>query len=206
MKFRDLPSIIPLHVASGTVLLPRAQLPLLLDSPQDKAAVDCSFRNGNRFIGVVQDNPEGGYFQKGCLGQIMNFQDGSQLFLTLKGVCRFEIEHLTEEQPILKAKVDYEKYESDLEEMAVDPLVDRQRLLALLKGYLDDHQIATNWDEINHASDDLIISSLTMVCPFKPIEKQALLEVPSLAERCHIMIALMEMASPDLKREIPVLH
>ncbi len=206
MQLRNLPQILPIHNASETVLLPRAQLPLLLEKPQEKELVEFSFKNGNRFIGVVQKNPEGGHFKKGCLGQIMNFQDGSPLLLTLKGICRFEVEHLIEEEPITKAKVNYQGYESDLKESASDPLVDRQRLLSLLKGYLDDHQIATNWDEINHASDDLIISSLTMVCPFKPIEKQALLEIPSLAERCHIMIALMEMASPNLKGQVPILH
>jgi Lon protease-like protein len=45
-----------------------------------------------------------------------------------------------------------------------------------------------------------------MACPFKPIEKQALLESTSLSERCDIMMALMEIASPHFKGEHPVLH
>jgi Lon protease-like protein len=39
------------------------------------------------------------------------------------------------------------------------------------------------------------VTSLAMICPFAPSEKQALLEAPSLAERARIMIALMEMAA-----------
>jgi uncharacterized protein len=206
MKRQDLPSILPLYAANGTVLLPRAQLPLLLHSTEEKELIDFAFKNGNRLIGVIQANPEGGHFQKGCIGRILNFQDGIQLFITLGGICRFQIEDVLEECPIKMAKVSYKEYETDLDERPLDPLVDRPRLLSLLRNYLDDQQITTNWEEINHASDELIISSLTMVCPFKPIEKQALLEMTTLAERCHMMIALMEMASPHLKGQSPILH
>ena len=69
-----------------------------------------------------------------------------------------------------------------------------------------DQNITANWEEIDHASDDLIISSLSMACPFKPVEKQALLEISSLSERCDMMIALMEMASPHLRGLRPMLH
>ena len=75
----------------------------------------------------------------------------------------------------------YQGYEQDLEDMIPDPFVDRPRLLTLLKEYLKDQDIMANWDEIDHASDDLIINSLSMACPFKPIEKQALLEISSLS-------------------------
>ena len=100
----------------------------------------------------------------------------------------------------------YKGYEKDLEDSFSDPFADRSRLLHLLKEYLEDQEINANWEEIDHASDDLIISSLSMACPFKPIEKQALLEISSLSERCDMMIALMEMASPHLKGENPILH
>jgi uncharacterized protein len=33
-----------------------------------------------------------------------------------------------------------------------------------------------------------------MICPFDPSEKQALLEAPTLAERAHLMLAMIEMA------------
>lgn len=206
MKLRDLPAILPLYAANGTILLPRAQLPLLFHSTKEKELIDFSFQNGHRLIGIIQSNPEGGHFQKGCVGRIINFQDGAQIFVTLGGVCRFQIEQVLEEDPIKTAKVSYKEFESDLEDYTSDPLVDRHRLLNLLKNYLEDQEIVANWEEIDHASDDLIISSLSMACPFKPIEKQALLEIRSLSERCDMMIALMERASPHLKGESPVLH
>ncbi|MBP6951051.1 MAG: LON peptidase substrate-binding domain-containing protein [Alphaproteobacteria bacterium] len=206
MKFSDLPLSLPLYAANSTILLPRAQLPLLLQAKSEVNLVEYAFQQRHRLVGVIQGNPEGGHFQKGCAGKIINFQDGAQIFITLGGLCRFEIEEILEEGPVKIAKVNYQGYESDLEESASDPFVDRSRLLNLLKDYLDDQNITANWEEIDHASDDLIISSLSMACPFKPVEKQALLEISSLSERCDMMIALMEMASPHLRGLRPMLH
>ncbi len=206
MKIQDLPSVLPLYATNGIILLPRAQLPLLLQERNEKAIIECALRDGQRLMGVIQANPEGGHFQKGCVGQIINFQDGAQVFIVLRGLCRFKIEEVLEEEPLKKAKVSYQGYESDLDNSIADPFVDRPRLLGLLKDYLEDQDIMANWDEIDHASNDLIISSLSMACPFKPIEKQALLEISSLSERCDMMIALMEMASPHLKGHGPMLH
>jgi Lon protease-like protein len=36
-----------------------------------------------------------------------------------------------------------------------------------------------------------------MVCPFEPIEKQALLEAPSEAERAETLLALLRMGAAD---------
>lgn len=206
MKLQDLPSILPLYAANGTILLPRTQLPLLLQGSEEKAIIECAFQNGHRLIGVIQENPEGGHFEKGCVGRIINFQEGVRVFVMLGGLCRFRIEEILKEEPIKMAKVNYQGYESDLEDTHADPFVNRPRLLNLLKEYLEDQDILANWEEIDHASDDLIISSLSMACPFKPIEKQALLGISSLSERCDMMIALMEMAAPQLNGQSLVLH
>lgn len=206
MKRQELPSILPLYAAGGTILLPRAQLPITLQRKEEKAIIEYAFSAGHRLVGVIQANPEGGHFQKGCVGRIINFQDGSQMYLTLGGICRFTIAEILQEENITKAKVCYQSYEKDLEDMTPDPFVDRPRLLTLLRDYLENQDIIANWDEIDQASDDLILNSLSMACPFKPIEKQALLEISSLSERCDMMIALMEMASPHLKGQPFMFH
>ncbi len=206
MKFQNLPSTLPLHIVDGTILLPRAQLPLLLKNQKDKIIADYALKEAHRLMGLIQINPEGGYFKTGCVGKIVSFQEGPYLYITLKGICRFDISEIIDDGPLKKAKVTYEGYKVDLEDAQADPFVDRTRLLNLLGSYLEDQEIFANWDEINHASDELIISSLSMACPFKPIEKQALLESTSLSERCDIMMALMEIASPHFKGESPILH
>lgn len=206
MKLQTLPSILPLYPTNGTILLPRAQLPIILQKSEEKEIFEHACSEGHRLIGIIQTNPVGGYFQKGCVGRIINFQEGPQTFLTLGGLSRFKIEEIIQEHPINKARVCYEGYEEDLEDMRPDPFVDRSRLLSLLRDYLDDQDIMANWDEIDHASDDLILNSLSMACPFKPIEKQALLELSSLSERCDMVIALMEKSAPHIKGQQMMLH
>ena len=41
--------------------------------------------------------------------------------------------------------------------------------------------------------DDALVTTLGMVCPFEPAEKQALLEAPDLAERAAALTALLQM-------------
>jgi Lon protease-like protein len=205
MKIHELPDSLPLYEAEGTILLPRAQLPIMVQGIEERESIEAAFKDGHRLLGVIQSNPEGGYFHKGCAGRIIHFQEGPRVFIILGGLCRFHISEILE-GPVKKARVTYQGYEQDLEATTADPFVNRPRLLGLLKEYLDDQDILANWDEIDHASDDLILNSLTMACPFDPLEKQALLETSSLSERCDMIIALMEMAHSPFQGKRLVLH
>ena len=46
----------------------------------------------------------------------------------------------------------------------------------------------------SEAEDELLINSLSMLCPFTPEDKQALLEAPSLSTRRETLLTLMEYA------------
>ena len=63
-----------------------------------------------------------------------------------------------------------------------------------LSGYLHVQGISADWDTIKETSDERLITALSMLCPFQPSEKQALLECPTLSERGRVMTALIEMA------------
>lgn len=206
MTLKDLPTTLPLYTAQSMVLLPRTQLPLVARSVSEKEAIDYAFEKTQRLLGLVQENPEGGHFQKGGLGRIVHFQEGNPLFVILEGLCRFTVKDIKDGE-VPTAHVSYEGYEHDLDEEApLDPLVNRPRLLGILKEYLQGQDMAANWDEIDQVSDALILNSLTMACPFNPLEKQALLETSSLSERYDIMIALMEMSHSPFQKERPLVH
>ena len=68
------------------------------------------------------------------------------------------------------------------------------RLLSALKVYLKLQQLSADWESIEGAPDERLITSLSMICPFSCREKQALLESPCLAERARVLTALLEMA------------
>ena len=67
-------------------------------------------------------------------------------------------------------------------------------LLTALKVYLKLQQLSADWESIEGAPDERLITSLSMICPFSCREKQALLESSCLADRARVLTALLEMA------------
>jgi len=63
-----------------------------------------------------------------------------------------------------------------------------------LNRFLVDQGLSTDWDSLSEAEDELLINSLSMLCPFTPEDKQALLEAPSLSTRRETLLTLMEYA------------
>ena len=54
-----------------------------------------------------------------------------------------------------------------------------------LQGYFQQHQISADWNAIETAPGEHLVTSLAMICPFEPSEKQALLEAADLDERAR---------------------
>ena len=72
---------------------------------------------------------------------------------------------------------------------------DRDRFIRGLKGFFSQRQISADWEAIDKAAGEHLITSIAMLCPFAPSEKQALLEAADLDERARLLIALVEMAA-----------
>ena len=81
----------------------------------------------------------------------------------------------------------------DLEPRSIGGL--RENLVAALRGYFAHRDIDANWDAIKRLSDDMLVATLAMVCPFEPAEKQALLEAPTDAERAAALLTLLQMGA-----------
>jgi hypothetical protein len=54
--------------------------------------------------------------------------------------------------------------------------------------------VQADWSAIDQASGEHLVTSIAMMCPFAPNEKQALLEAKTLAERSRLLTALIEMS------------
>ena len=76
-----------------------------------------------------------------------------------------------------------------------DPGLDRGAFLDVLKRYFETAQLASDWDSLRDAEVELLVNSLSILCPFDPEEKQALLEAPTLAERRETLTTLMDFAA-----------
>ena len=49
-------------------------------------------------------------------------------------------------------------------------------------------ELSTDWNSLKEAEDELLINSLSMLCPFEAEDKQALLEAPSLSTRRETLV------------------
>ena len=203
----SLPVTIPIFPLSGVLLLPRGRLPLNIFEPRYLAMTKDAL-GGERLIGMVQpsepqdDNRGGGQmnppvYPVGCVGRITAFAetDDGRYLITLTGVSRFRIK---EELPLLsgyrRVVADWAPFARDRDETA-EPGFDRERFARALKGYFTQRQIAADWEAIEKAPGEHLLTSIAMLCPFAPNEKQALLEAADLEERARLLVALIEMAT-----------
>lgn len=197
VKFTDLPDVIPVFPLPGALLLPRARLPLHLFEPRYLAMLDDALKSEHRLIGMIQPNGENRLHTIGCAGRVtaMSETEDGRYTITLSGVCRFRArKEVVGFTPYRRFDVDWAGFERDSgpEEQDID--LDRIALLGLLDRFFDDRGLSTDWDGIREAEPELLINSLSMLCPFEPEERQALLEAPTLETRRETLVTLIEYA------------
>ncbi len=199
--FGDLPPEIPIFPLPA-LLLPGGRLPLNIFEPRYLAMTEDALAGG-RFLGMVQPDPalpkiERGAqtYRIGCLGRISSFaetEDGRYL-ITLTGLIRYRIaEELEMRRGYRRVRADYAAYEADLSSDAPPPAIDRRVLLGALRPYFRSRGIEANWEAVEKTGDSMLVTTLSMVCPFDVREKQALLEAPDQEERAKMLVALMQM-------------
>ncbi|HEX4293806.1 MAG TPA: LON peptidase substrate-binding domain-containing protein [Rhizomicrobium sp.] len=198
----DLPGTIPVFPLTGVLLLPRGQLPLNVFEPRYLAMVDATLGDG-RIIGMIQPSePEEktlkpALSQVGCAGRLTSYreaEDGRYL-ITLTGICRFKVaEELAVDTPFRQVRADFAPFASDLA-ASEDSDFPRDRLIGALKAYLTRRDLKADWQSVMSAPAETLVNALSMLCPFEPAEKQALLEARDWGERVAILVALLEMAS-----------
>ncbi len=198
----DLPETIPVFPLPGALLLPRSRLPLHIFEPRYLQMIDDTLKADHRLIGMVQPRAQksgdGRELQSiGCAGRLTQLSETEdrRYMVTLSGVSRFRItREVSGFQPYLQADVSWTGFDRDLGRAEVDDGFDRPAFLDLLRRYFEDQELSTDWDSLKDAEEELLINSLSMLCPFDPEEKQALLEAPSLATRRETVVTLMEFA------------
>ena len=202
--FEDLPPEIAVFPLTGALLLPRGRLPLNIFEPRYLAMTLDSLAAG-RMFGMIQPRsgaPAGetgpGLFRIGCLGRLSSFaetEDG-RILVTLTGVCRFNVaEELPMRRGYRRVRADYAPFRGDLDLSERPPALDRAALMGALRPFFRARGIEANWDAVEQTSDSMLVLTLAMVCPFDPLEKQALLEAGTPEERASMLIALLQMGA-----------
>ena len=181
--------------------MPRARLPLHLFEPRYLAMFDDVLKTPHRLIGMVQplnnETSPPDLHRIGCAGRVTAFsetEDGRYM-ITLSGKSRFrlgaEVEGFT---PYRRWSVTWSGFGADLGPAEHDTAFDREPFMDLLARFFDDRGLKTDWESLREAEDELLINSLSMLCPFEPEDKQALLESPTLVSRRETLVTLIEFA------------
>ena len=195
----DLPTAIPLFPLSGAVVLPHGQLPLNIFEPRYLSMVFDALA-GPRLVGMVQplqsegsDCPD--LHRTGCAGRIVSFSEtrDGRVLLVLSGVSRFDIEDELElHRGYRRARVSWSRFSHDLDDEEID--IDRVRLLASAKSYLESRQLAIEWDSLDGLELPELVDTLAASLPFSSREKQGLVEALIIQDRCELLSALCEFA------------
>jgi len=197
----DLPEIIPLFPLPGALLLPRARLPLHIFEPRYLAMLEDCLKTPSRLIGMIQLREAPGGEKRlctiGCAGRVTAFsetEDGRYM-ITLSGISRFRLrEEVQGFTTFRRAEVDWSAFARDTGPAEDDPALDRPALLERLSRYFTHQRLGTDWDSLKEAEPELLVNALSMLLPFSPEDKQALLEAPSLVTRRETLVTLLEFA------------
>jgi Lon protease-like protein len=198
----DLPAQIPVFPLGGALLLPSGQLPLNIFEPRYLAMVDAAMAS-DRLIGMIQpaldappDNARPPLCKVGCVGRITQFAEtgDGRYFITLSGISRFRVvEELTVDTAYRQCRISVDGFGDLSEPLSGEDDVDRSVLLSTFRDYLDANGLDADWESVNAASNAGLVTALSMMSPWGPPEKQALLECADHAERARTLIAIAEM-------------
>ncbi len=198
-----LPATLPIFPLTGVLLLPRGQLPLNVFEPRYLNLLTDALGAG-RWLGMIQPMQSGEsglsssdtapLYSVGCCGRITTFQeqDDGRFLISLRGACRFRVDsEIAMKDGYRRIATDFSPYKDDLIEPKDVP-VEAERLIAGLKAYFRARDISADWDSLSKAAPDTLVTTIAMVCPFEPHEKQALLESPSFERRAQLLIGIIE--------------
>lgn len=220
------PAIIPIFPLTGSLLLPGNLLPLNIFEPRYRNMVEDALKSGQH-IGMIQplvprqDNwvaeaesaaashPE--LYPIGCVGKIERSekQPDGRYVIVLRGISRFRI---ARELPMWRGyrqvEADYTDFPGDEQEPA--SLLNPARLLRALRTFSDTHGLDFDFDLLGSLPGVILLNGLAAALPFRPAEKQALLEAPGTLEREELLLTLMgmglDMQSADEYYSPPTVH
>lgn len=201
------PEIIPVFPLTGSFLLPGNLLPLNIFEPRYRNMV-ADAMEGDRYIGMIQpliprqdnwvamaqqpDTPD--LYQVGCAGRIEECepQDDGRYLVVLRGVSRFRVrQELPLHRGYRRVAADCSEFLRDCDELHV--FLNPSRMMSALRAFGDQHGLEFDYDLLGSVPGISLLNGLSVALPFRPAEKQALLEANGPLEREEMLLTLMGM-------------
>jgi len=203
-RLEDLATEFAIFPLPGALLLPGGKLPLNIFERRYLAMFEDCLSEG-RVVGMIQPDelrpatPSGpALYKVGCLGRLSSFSeaDDGRMLVTLTGLIRFTIKvELEMRRGYRRVRADLARFRADLDEAPLSGDLDRDALVEALRAYFAARGFDANWEAIDEMPDEALVSTLSMVCPFDPAEKQALLEAPNTPDRASTLLTLLRMGA-----------
>jgi uncharacterized protein len=209
------PTLIPVFPLTGSLLLPGNLLPLNVFEPRYRNMVADALE-GDRHIGMIQplvprqdnwvdaaqqeDTPE--LYAVGCLGRIdeCEQQEDGRYLVLLRGVCRFRIQReLPLHRGYRRVEADYSGFERDKDELHV--FLNPSRMMRALRAFGEKHELEFDYDLLSSVPGISLLNGLSVALPFRPAEKQALLEATDPVVREDLLLTLMGMGIETLSTD-----
>lgn len=204
---RTRPEVVSIFPLNGTVLLPACELPLNIFEPRYLNMIDDALK-ADRLIGMIQTEDTKsteGLKSIGGLGRITQFSemDDGRYLIVLKGLKRFRLMDIMDTPtPYKQARISFEEFESDAEAhggksvpgaLSGESAGDRSALTVAMKSFAKALGVNVDWDSLSEIPLPNLVDQAAMISPFKPSDKQSLLEANTSDERRRLLIGLMHL-------------
>lgn len=203
----DLPPTAPVFPLPGVLLLPRARLPLNIFEPRYLQMIEDALASPDRLIVMAQPqdpdadlrpdaDPAAPVHHIGTAGRIVSFieSDDGRYIINLLGISRVSlVDECPQQRMYREFRLDATDFADDLRRPTDADAMDRDGLLNAVRRFADHNNISMDWDALDKTPNEQLVNSLSMISPYGPREKQALLEAHTISDRADLLIALTEM-------------
>lgn len=192
-----LSKLIPIFPLSGALLLPFGNLPLNIFEPKYISMVNYALSH-DKLIGMIQPKVDGlnELYKIGCVGKITSYSEtnDNRYLINLKGVVKFEIQkEINHYEKFKLYNVKYDELHSDFYKFN-DNLFNKKLFIKKLKCFFEKKNLIIDWSSLEKIEDKLLIITIAMISPFKPNEKQALLECKNMNRLVDTIISLFDFS------------
>ena len=209
---------IPIFPLEGVIVLPGSILPLNIFEKRYLNMIDDCLKTDSKLIGIIQPlsriKKDLNVFinNVGCYGKIVKYEetDKKTYLISLKGRSRFRIKttYLTQ-RGYLKSCISENDFKDDTDEISFEKnfkFSNSNELKTVLKSYLKNKKLSSNWDYINATSNLDLVNQLSMICPFSIQEKQMLLESNSINDRYILLTSILQNSTSSNEEKKSIKH
>ena len=189
---KSLPNIIPVFPLNGVIYFPKTNLPLNIFEQRYLDLIKDTYSK-DKLMGMVQSQKDSNEVYKvGCLGKISDLQksrDG-RVLINLTGIIRFNIiEEVKNNKLYREFKVNYENFQTDLEQLSSAQSTDN--LMSKTKLFFKKNGLLLNWKEFEKLDKLQKINTLSMISPITNEEKQKLLEALTITDKIQTLDSIV---------------